>query len=218
MFINKSNKYKFKGQFMLFNTWFKYILYLPQIGQNNKKDYLKYSNEIISYFGDRYINGKRCLNIDPDYIQQFMYNTDAYVIVYREDHPDDIASCTIQLDNPCIVNAPESDYQVYIYDLCRVKPNKVNKLNYKSPVYGLFYFIENLAYQNLSKTHIYLMVDTTVESTKNTLVNIYKNYGFILNDSDCIPISKRIILYKQISKSVIFHSSLSLFYLLKLQK
>ena len=218
MFINKSNKYKFKGRFMLFNTWFKYILYLPRIDQNNKKDYLEYSNEITGYLGNRYVNGERCLNIDESYIKKFMYNTDGYVIVAREDHPDDIASCTLQLENPCIVNASERDYQLYIYDLCRVKPNNANKTNYKSPVYGLFYFIENLAYQNLSKKHIYLMVDTTDDSTKDTLVNIYKNYGFILNDTDCIPISNRIILYKQISKSVIFHSSLSLFYLFKLQK
>lgn len=211
MFINKTKRCKFNGRFLLFNVWFTYILYLPNSTYNNTNEYSEYSNEIISYFGNRYVNGQKCLNIDQNYIKQWMYNTSAYLMVYREDHPNDIASCTLELHNPCIVNESTSDKQVYIYDLCRVKPKNAT---YKSPLYGLLYFTENLAYQNLSKKQIYLMVDTTDINTKNTLVNIYKKYGFMLKEKDCIPIQNRIVMYKPISKSVIFHSSLTLFYLL----
>jgi hypothetical protein len=140
-----------------------------------------------------------------------MPTTDAYVIVYRENNPDDIASCTINIHNMCILNNMERDLQVYIYDLCRVKKTKKTKETYKSPVYGLFYFIENLAYQNLSKKDIYLMVDTS-NSSKNKLIEIYKKYGFILKETDCIPIVNRIVMYKKITQSVIFNSSLDLFY------
>jgi len=211
MFINRTNKYKFYGKFILLNVVYIYILYLPII-YNKIRNYLKYENEIITYFGNRYVNGSKCLQIDENYIKTWMPTTDAYVIVYRENNPDDIASCTINIHNMCILNNMERDLQVYIYDLCRVKKTKKTKETYKSPVYGLFYFIENLAYQNLSKKDIYLMVDTS-NSSKNKLIEIYKKYGFILKETDCIPIVNRIVMYKKITQSVIFNSSLDLFYL-----
>jgi len=211
MFINKTNKYKFYGKFVLLNVVYIYILYLPIRSSSNIKSYSKYENEIISYFGNRYVNGTKCLNIDDNYIKKWMPTTDAYIMVYREQNPEDVASCTINIHNMCIKNPSEHDLQVYIYDLCRVKKSKET---YRSPVFGLFYFIENLAYQNLSKKEIYLMVDTS-NISKNKLIEIYTKYGFILKETDCIPILNRIVMYKKITKLVIFNSKLTLFYLLK---
>lgn len=211
MFINKTNKYKFTGKFTLSNIVYIYILYLPHT--KNKNNYNNYSTEIIEYFGNRYVNGSKCLNIDSAYINKWMLTTSAYVIIYREHNPDDVASCSITIHDPCKAPAIERDFNVYIYDLCRAKPSKVT---YTSPVYGLFYFIENLTYQNLSKTRIYLMVNTSNSST-NKLIEIYTKYGFMLQKQQCISALNRIILYKPITKKVTLHSSLSLFYLLNNQ-
>jgi hypothetical protein len=214
MFINKTNNHKFHGKFILYNIVFEYMLYLPAISTNDVNNYATHSDEIISYFGNRFINGERCLNIDTNYVKKWITSTDAYLKIFREDRPNDIASCTLQIHNPCMLNATERDYQVYIYDLCRINASGIKK-KYRSPVYALFYFIENLAYQNLGKKQIYLMVDTTNEISKNKLIEIYTKYGFQDATATCITIEHRFVMTKHIKKSVIFNSSLSLIYLLK---
>jgi len=213
MFINKTNNHKFHGKFILYNILFEYILYLPAISINNVNNYGKHTDEIISYFGDRIINGKKCLNIDSNYIKTWMSSTSAYLKIFRTDHPEDIASCTLQLHNPCMINPTERDIQVYIYDLCRVNASNTKK-KYRSPVYALFYFIENLAYQNLGKKQIYLMVDTANLLSKNKLIEIYTKYGFNDVGTECIDIKDRLVMSKKITKYVTFNTSVTLLYLL----
>lgn len=214
MFINKTNNHKFHGKFVVYNIVFEYVLYLPATKDNNVNNYATYTNEIISYFGNREVNGAKCLNIDTDYVKKWISSTDAYLQIFREDHPLDIASCTLLIHNPCMPSQSDRDSQVYIYDLCRVN-TYTSKKKYRSPVYALFYFIENLAYQNLGKKQIYLMVDTGNLISKNKLIEIYTKYGF-KSDISC-NISDRIVMCKQITKSVILNSSLTLFYLLQPQ-
>ena len=191
LFNNNTGKYKFSGSFVLNNSIppvssttiksspttikFNYELYLL-----NKLNKQPYESEIVSYFGDRFVNGERCLGITPEYMKQYVTNTSGYLKVYKDgEEKSDVASCSLKIQNPCSVEQTINTAQLYIYDLCRVKTHKITTM---SPIYGLFYFIEQLAYQNLGKNHIYLMVNNTVELSKNKLIKIYNSYGFSVLD------------------------------------
>ena len=180
MFNNKTTNHKFIGSFNYNELTYKYILYLPDLNDDEK-------NEVIQKFGTRKQNGKNCLDVDEATVQTYINNRDisAYIIV-NELGSDETASGTLQIYDWCSGNRQKliQNRYVWINDVCRILGNSLIK-SQKSPVGALFYFMEQLTVQNMGKKDIYLFVDASDETNKTVLTNIYsKNYGFTLNSLD----------------------------------
>jgi hypothetical protein len=187
-FHNITGKHKFTGTFVYKELDYEYTFYLPEFEPDER-------TEVISKFGNRMQkdadgNAKFCLDIGEDTIEGYIDNNQvsAYVIV-NQLGSDETASGTLQIYNWCpkktkIKKEEPIDYPlVWINDVCRITVAE-DKLPV-SPVGALFYVMEQLTIQNLGKRDIYLFVDITNETNKNTLKNIYgTKYGFILNSED----------------------------------
>jgi len=153
--------------------------------------------EILKIFGNRtqtvkrMINGvltekvEQCLGITEDVVlTNIMKHNYESLIYIKNDDFDDSATGAMQYYNWCAKNNDDSK-QLWIHDICRVNNSKT-KL--KSPVSVLFDAIEqfSLNYNILSN---YVIVEGEQPGT-DTLISIYNNYGFIIDDSCTIETYK----------------------------
>ena len=180
-FTNNTGKNKFIGTFGHNGLTYEYILYLPPNIIDPER------REIITKFGNRMQNGKVCLNLNESIITKHLDdgNVSAYIIV-NQVGSDETGSGTLQIYDWCSGKNRSllKNRFVWINDVCRILGNSGVK-SAVSPIGALFYFMEQLSVQNIKKSDIYLFVDTSDETNKRVLTNIYsKNYGFTLNSID----------------------------------
>jgi hypothetical protein len=182
-FINNTNKTKFEGTFILDSQVYEYTFYLlPIISELPTEE----QEELISYFGNRMFKGETCLDVDEATVSYYLYENvvSAFVIVKPKD-VDNIASGTLQIYNWCYLPSDDINEQVnradvFINDVCRLSPTKINTGN---PLKAMFFLMEQLTIQNMEKNKIKLFVENTDEK-KNILKPKYISLGFTLNTDD----------------------------------
>jgi hypothetical protein len=134
-------------------------------------------SEVIQFFGNRFRDGKRCLGVDENYIENNIRNNSsvAYIKV-NERGFDDYATASLKMINWC-VNGPAPP-QAFIMALCRTGSQK----SLYSPILILFKLLEQLTIQQYKKSHLYLFPQKGDGMQK--LIEIYRNYGF--SPTECI--------------------------------
>lgn len=151
----------------------------------------KVVNEVIHFFGNRFREGKRCLEVDEKYIQDnILYNDSIAYIKVHERGYDDYATASLKLSNWCSENS--STEEVFVMALCR----SGNQKSKYSPVNILFKLSEQIAHK-LKKKHIYLFAQKGEGQSR--LIEIYKNYGF--EPIHCLRIPSEFSLRKKINFS-----------------
>lgn len=135
-------------------------------------------HHILTLFGRRIQkDGKLCLGITEDIILTNILKHDYLALVHvTNDDIDDSATAALQYLNWCA--AADDSKQFWIHELCRVN-NSALKL--KSPVSVLLDTLEQFS-TAYSITDNYLLVEGEQPGT-NTLISIYNNYGFKIDDS-----------------------------------
>lgn len=192
-FINKTKQTKFEGTFTLDSIEYVYTLYLSPIRKQFTKNE---KTEIINYFGNRYVYNRdgtpreRCLDVDTVTVTEYLRSRDisAFIIV-KPVGVDNTASGTLQIYDWDFGTNKINLANVWINDVCRVSPS-YDKTGYA--VKALFFFMEQLVIQNLSKTNIKLYVDPAKQTV---LVRIYESLGFVIHPTQTT--STEIVMEKQ---------------------
>jgi hypothetical protein len=137
------------------------IYYLPFSSETAK--------EVIQFFGNRYRDGKLCLDVDESYISENIQGNKsiAYIKVNEQGY-DDYATASLKVINWCHHPTP----QVFVMALCRSGSQK----SQGSPVGALFKLSERIAHR-LGEKYIYLFPQQGDGVQK--LIEIYKGYGFM---------------------------------------
>lgn len=157
-----------------------YTIYSAPLGE--------YREEVIHIFGNRWVNGKKCLDIDENYSRDVIDNNFSSIfVVVHEENTEDYASASLSIKPHCF-DDPET--QIFVMELCR-HGNKTSEI---SPVKILFKIVGKIA-KKLNKKYIYL--NPQPGEGMNTLINIYNNYGF--KKTYC-PKVKYYTMRKKISK------------------
>jgi len=150
------------------NTSFKYEIFMNPGNQPHAvKQY------IINRFGDKLYKGKICLDITKDLVEEALKTSDYKAILFVKNiHDDDEASASLQVQDW----KNEGKTQLWIHDLCRINNSKIKSK--VSPVEVLF----NLS-MNLTKLEGFQSINLMIleDSSANTLINIYKKYGFYVD-------------------------------------
>lgn len=179
--FNNGTNNKIVGKMYLDNLVYEYIIYLMPI-QNTI-----YEAEVVSFFGNRYQNGQKCLNLNEEDILHYIDNNEPQVsafIIVNQQGSDETASGTIQIYNWCNRSRGKKnilrDAQIWINDVCKI----LGRISGTSTIKAFFTLIEQFAIQKLGKLEVNLMVDKH-NSSKDKLIEVYRDkYGF--NISNCI--------------------------------
>jgi hypothetical protein len=189
-FPHPPDKSQFSGKIIYDEKNYEYkIFFTPLVKDTPDYDY------VVTHISKRRKKGSRkaCLGLTKSVISKHLDNqiTSAYVFV-NEQGSQETASGSAQIYR---WNVDQSQYQVWINDLCRNTPRGVVK-SAQSPVKPLFHIFEQMAAHLLGKSEIYLMVETKEESV---LVPLYEKYGFSVdNDFQATTTEKYIIMKKMI--------------------
>jgi hypothetical protein len=129
----------------------------------------EYRDEAIKLFDNRWRNGERCFGVDENYAKEIMDgNYSSYFIIVHEKNTEDYASATIKIGDHCQI---DDKTQAFIFNLCR----HGTKTSVVSPVKVLFDVIGKHIYKSKIK---YLYLNPQPGEGINTLIDIYKKYGF----------------------------------------
>ena len=162
------------------NKKYLYTVYSAPLGE--------YRDEIIHIFGNRWLNGKKCLGIDEEYSKYIIDNGYSSIfIVVHEENTEDYASASLSIKPRCF-DDPET--QIFVMELCR----HGTKTSETSPVKVLFKVVEKIA-KKLDKKYIYL--NPQPGEGINKLIDIYKNYGF---KKTLCPLVENYTMRKRVSK------------------
>jgi hypothetical protein len=159
-----------RGEIHLDGHNFEYEVYLlPIIGGTNKHSL---EQNFIKRIGNRFQNGKHCLDITEEIVRKNILNNEYSAIIFVKNKAhNDSASATLQYYDWC----NSGINQIWINDLCRIADKKKQPV---SPVKVLFKVVEMITLQYIKELrHINLFVDN-LKPDRNILINLYKNYGF----------------------------------------
>ncbi len=161
------------GTIKIEDTEFEYTIY-PNPHKRSDAE----QESLAELFGNRFQNGKPCLDITEEFVlKNIKNNTYSALIFVKNKSHDDSATCSLQYYNWCNPGSTK-DRAIWINDLCRVN-NSGKRLT--SPVYVLFKIVEDFSkergvYEN------YLLVEDKKNSTTK-LLEIYGGYKFTKNNA-----------------------------------
>jgi hypothetical protein len=134
--------------------------------------------EIIKTFGNQIIKGKRCLDIDEDFVRQGIDDDEYTGLIYvKNKELQDVATGSFQVYDWCETGKP----QFWINDLCRV--TEIEPRPAPSPVRTLLKVLERLAFPKFKS--VYLMVDKE-EVEKGKLPELYREKYNFTEDATCV--------------------------------